>query len=360
MRDKKMNILCSVLILLVLLFAPLACEKSKQKDPKSLAGPIQSAPGTPNKIVERPGFIQLAGTFTPITTWRLVSSNAGRVLEIPVIEGQSIPKGNLLLKIEDEKLPFILERQHADLKDSEGKMEQYAQQSALEDSDSAAEVTNVIPSPPPEERIYPELSGEEIDDSQLEGESPGLSLLQKYARVEREKAEAPPPPSPPPVQEPLRPPRAKPIDNLESRMRLEEARMGRVKAEIALTEKQINDNVIYSILDGMITKLSVREGQSIKPDDLLAEVTQLDPIELKVLVPKDKVDKIEKGMEAQVSIQDLPGQSISGEVSFLGVELDKDHQLEVRIRIANPNLKIKADTKGTAEIAMKPASVSKP
>jgi RND family efflux transporter MFP subunit len=58
-------------------------------------------------------------------------------------------------------------------------------------------------------------------------------------------------------------------------------------------------------------------------------------------------------MEVKVTAPDLPGQSFKGEISFIGAELDQDRKsVEVRVRAANPNLKVKVGMDGVSEMGV--------
>jgi len=339
----------SCLIRVVIIFFLLSFSSACGKPSKNPISPVTQ----PHSSWNEQDFLKgknlnqqnLAGIFIPSQTWRVMSGNSGRIQELPVIEGQYLLKGTLLLKIEDEKFPLVLERQRSALKEMEGNVERDTR--LLEGHDEST----ATPSPlGPEESPTPftgDIMNEMVEEEesgnapQDQAESPGLSLLAKVNRIERKQTRI------------LRAKVARDTEFLDNQLKLEEAQVNRIKAEIALTEKQISETVINSILDGVVSKLSVTEGAPVKPNDLLAEVQQVDPIELKLNFPVEKLGQIEKGMKAKVSLEDLPGQELSGEISYLGAELNPEGQLEVRIRVPNPNLKIKAGMKGSAEIIPK-------
>ncbi len=334
---------------------------------------------------EIPDVIEIKGVFTPIQRMQVKSEFSGRVQTLSVIEGQSIVTGDALLKIEDEKLPLLLDRQRAELREAEAQQEldtRLASAGAAPGEDGDEEENNVEESPgetpaprtpgvvEPEEPPVPQLpeaavplplapqdaggtapeygaeremvTGEEDLVGEERRSMAGIrSRMRANRTLARRTAAARP---------------TAPLENpevTESRLSLDQARVDRLKADIAITERQLAGSTLSSPNDGFVNKVAITEGGLVKPDDLLVEIVQVDPIELVLKMPKDQIDKLEKSLEVKVNVPDLPGQSFKGEISFIGAELDADKKsVEVRVRVANPNLKIKVGMEGIAEIAV--------
>lgn len=139
----------------------------------------------------------------------------------------------------------------------------------------------------------------------------------------------------------------------ESLLSLDQAKVDRMKAELALTERQLAERSISSPIGGLVEKVTVKEDSTVEPDEPLIEIVQVDPIELILKIPKEQIDKIERGLEVTVSLADQPEKLFYGEISFIGTQLDADKKMvEVRTRIANSDFQIKPGMEGTAEIAV--------
>ena len=162
----------------------------------------------------------------------------------------------------------------------------------------------------------------------------------------------PPPEASPAVAE-ISPAQEQAANLKENQQSLDQARIDRIKADIAITESQLASRTYLSPIEGLVQTVTGHEGEVVKPDDPIVELIQVDPIELTLKVPVEKISMLERGTEADVNVADLPGQSFRGEVSFIGAKLEDDMKsVEVRVRVANPDLTIKPGMEGTAQITV--------
>jgi len=385
------------ILLLAVLVHP-GCDKMRKK--KGIPNPgdkVYSVSAAQVKTQSIPDSIDITGVFTPVQRLTLKSEFAGHIQALSVIEGQNIQTGDAILKIEDEKLPFVLDQKRAEQKEAEAQLEldsKIAGGSApgavgdigdddlnadeeppseppaiqgLNDvgseggeevppppaSPNASAPPNPAPFEPPQPAVPPIAAinnpdNNTVPDEELSDESKAFNARARLRqnRLQRRLAAIAGRPAP----------SASPNDNpevAESRGNLTQARIERIKAEVAFVEKQLSGSTLSSPLDGFVSKVAVNEGSLVKPDDLLVEIVQVDPIELTVKIPKNQIEKIEKSLEVKVTVDDLPGQSFKGEISYIGAELDADKKsVEIRIRVANPNLKIKVGMEGVAEIGV--------
>ncbi len=361
--------------------------------------------------------IKIKGVFAPTQRVQIKSEFTGRIQELSVIDGQSIAKGGALLKFEEEELPSVLESQRAALKvaeDQQALETRWAEVGAPEELGEEVEeleeaqavvasrlLTPIERSPPwippsgywvpvpglpkdaggvwpkmevvrddaaisqdPEDAggIWPDYGPRKrvIGDeyfSVVERGYPG-DRMSSLAGVNRSIAR------PLTVTQALAP--AEQIQVMESRLSLEpsakvtenllslgQAKVDRIKAEMAITEGQLAERSLSSPIDGFVEKVAVKEDGLVTAGDLLVEIIRVDPIDLILKAPKNRVDKLEVGLEVTVSLSGEAGPSLNGEISFIGAELDADKKsIEVRVRMANPDFKIKVGMEGLAEIAV--------
>lgn len=353
--------------LTLLLLGPLAMACGKMGKKKNLPGPNDKVYTVSSATVlsrEIPDVVEIKGTFTAVQRLTVKSEFTGKVQALSVIEGQNVITGDALLKIEDDKLPYVLDRQRAELKEGEAQLEISGRgnlggpaEDALEENTNEEEVFEPPQVPPPQEinenlnNPVPESSpGAEPPAEANENEpSPGPDKRAAFLRnrfanrnafggLRRPAAVAPKP--------------AQNLEQQENRQALDQAHVDRLKAEIALTEKQIGSGTVQSPMDGFVAKVSVAEGSLVQPNDVLIEILDVNPIELTLKVPKDQIAQINKSLEVKVTSTDLPGQSFEGQISFIGAEVDPQTKtLEVRIRIPNPDGKIKINMEGMAHMA---------
>lgn len=391
------------LVFLVLISAvfPSCGKLGKKKTVPSPSDKVHTVSTVKVQSQTVPDVIDLKGVFNASQRVVLKSDFTGRVQALSVIEGQTVATGDAISKIDDDKLTYVLDRQRAELKEAEAQLElnnRLSPGAGSDDDDGDdtapevdedegpaeapqfpsllgnAEPEAVPPEGAPTERAFEQPGASPVPGQpfELPPQAPGTAGQPSVAELTSdgqdilEEAK-----SPAALRARLRQSRlaarrlaatqqAKPAtpaqenaDVQESRVGLDQARIDRLKAEIALTEKQLTGSTLSSPIDGFVTKVPVTEGALVKPDDILVEILQVDPIELTVKVPKEQIEKLDKSMEVKVTVPDLNGQSFPGEISFIGAELDQDKKsVEVRVRVANPNLKIKVGMEGVAEIGI--------
>lgn len=332
---------------------------------KSVPGPkdtIYSVSVTQAVEKEIPDTIRLDGRFIPLNRLEVKSDFTGKVQALSVEEGQNVLTGDVLLKIEDEKLPWVLDRQRAELREAEAQAELDAQGISEESRGDAYEESPVEEEYPEEEYEEEEpveepALGEEEPQEEYAEEEGGeetpfarLARLRRNARRARQAALA----RRRQVQQQQQQTQAQESREVyEDRATLNQAKMDRIRAELALTEKQMEGSTLTTSVDGFVRKISVTEGSLVKPGDMLLEIITVDPIDLSIKTPKRDIGKIDKQMKVQVAIPDLGGKIYNGEISFIGAELDEDQKsVEVRVRVDNRDLKIKVGMEGIANMAV--------
>ncbi|MFO1463475.1 MAG: efflux RND transporter periplasmic adaptor subunit [bacterium] len=341
---------CTVLVGLALL---PACGKGRKKEipgPNDKVFKVSTAEVQSRDI---PDGIDLPGTFTPSQRLLIKSDFTGKVQALAVIEGQQVAVGDALLKIEDEKLPYVLDRQRAELREAEAQLELDSKAAGATPEENAeatfeASMMEQPPIPneenpenPPEANLAPgQATPEATENTPFPVTIPRPFPFRNQAR----KGILPVRPAPAPQQNP---------EASENRIGLDQAKIDRIKAEIALSEKQLAGSTILATVDGFVSKVNIAEGSSVKPDDPLLEIVKTNPIELTVAIPKSDVGRLNKSMDAKVSVTDLGQETLDGEISFIGAELDATKKtLELRVRVANPELRIKAGMEGIAHLAI--------
>ncbi len=122
-----------------------------------------------------------------------------------------------------------------------------------------------------------------------------------------------------------------------SRQRL--AALGVTSGEIKRLEKErtVKQRVrIYAKADGVISHLGIREGAYITPSTQVMSIANLKQVWVLAEVFESQVAWIEKGQQAEVELDYLPGKTWTGTVDYLYPELDpKTRTLSVRLRFDN-------------------------
>ena len=114
----------------------------------------------------------------------------------------------------------------------------------------------------------------------------------------------------------------------------------------------INRDSLLSIrapFSGMITTRNVELGALIQSGinntnaAALFEIMDMEIIRLTIALPETEVDNISKGMRAEISFTELPGEQFSAQVSRMANAIDnRNKTMQVQLDIPNRNGKIKA------------------
>lgn len=134
------------------------------------------------------------------------------------------------------------------------------------------------------------------------------------------------------------------LQNIESLAEAARARLrllGMTKAEIdnvTRTGQATTRIGIYSPATGIVAELGVREGEQLVSGSSLMQIVDLSKVWLIAEVPERDAGLIKIGAKAEVDLQSRPGQSVTGEVSYLYPTLDETTRT-LRVRIELPNSK---------------------
>ena len=99
---------------------------------------------------------------------------------------------------------------------------------------------------------------------------------------------------------------------------------------------------VYAKQDGIIAKLSIREGMFVTPQKLVMSLADLSSVWLLAEVFETQVDWVRVGQSAEVTLSYLPGREWQGVVEYIYPSLDpKTRTLKVRLRFENEDESLK-------------------
>jgi len=119
--------------------------------------------------------------------------------------------------------------------------------------------------------------------------------------------------------------------------------------------RQVQETVpLLAPIDGIVTKMGLREGMYVKPDMELFTISDVASVWVQVDVFEHQLDQVRIGNPAEIKIPALPGRVWQGTVDYVYPELDpKTRTLQVRLRFKNPdgilkpNMFVHANIRGT-------------
>ncbi len=314
-------------VLVVLLPSLPACKsKDKKTSPKS-GEKIYPVSVTPVVNLELPDAREVKGLFVPSDKLDVKSELEGKVLNVAVNEGQNVTMGELLATINPETLQLLLEKEKAELKEVELKLENPTP-------------SNVREVKRPEGPRTPENPQAPVVNPTPEAEA---------AQAETQKAENTKPEN---AEEEASAKTVGPERN-ETQIRVDEATLDRLKTSIAFTEKKLEFTNITSGISGMVAHKNITDGSVVALGEILFQVVRIDPILFSMSVDKQTVLSLKKEQRLDVMSEDMPGYDLTGDIVYISPEADtQSHRYEVRISLPNTQQKIKAGMAGKAFIPL--------
>lgn len=133
------------------------------------------------------------------------------------------------------------------------------------------------------------------------------------------------------------------------------ARLDEAEAEARRLDDRIEKYTIYAPFDGFVVAEHTEVGAWIKEGDLIAEVVQLDPAEVRAFVPEAYISRVQVGGEALVRSDALSlaaGElGMSGRISgIIGETASSSRTFPVKIQVPNPEYRLKSGMLAQVEL----------
>ena len=286
-----------------------------------IASQRESAVDVRTEVIERRDLVSLvtaSGIIQPKRKVDISADVSGRVVELAVVEGQTVDEGDFLLRIDPTAFEAAVRRSEA----------MVAQAQAQE----AQARANLLQATSAAERAERLAGGDRlISQQELE-----------QARTQQQVSEA----------------------------QFQAARYGVSQATASLNEAQeaLRKTTIVSPMPGRVTRLNIEEGETAvvgtmnNPGSLLLTVADLGEMEAAVKVDETDVPHISFGDSAVVRIDAFPDQTFSGRVTQIANsaitgqgtaaagQQNQSVDFEVEITLNDPPAELRPDLSATAEI----------
>jgi len=260
--------------------------------------------------------VTASGKIEPVRKVDISADISGRVVQVLVEEGQTVQRGDLLIRIDPSAFQANVRRAEASVSQARAREAQARSQlaqtrTALERAEQLSTGDQLI-------------SRAELDQ----------------ARTQAQVAEG----------------------------ELQAARFGVSQAEAALSEArdQLSKTTIAAPMAGRVTRLNIEEGETAvvgtmnNPGSLLLTIADLSTMQATVKVDETDVPGISVGDSASVRIDAFPGQHFSGRVARIGnssiqptagtAGSEESVDYEVEITLDQPPAELRPDLSATAEI----------
>lgn len=143
---------------------------------------------------------------------------------------------------------------------------------------------------------------------------------------------------------------------------LAKGRYDQALAQVELAKKKVLDCTLKATSDGFLTKISVDVGELVNMGAVVAKVTDLSEMTLKIFVKETDLGLIKLNQQVDVSVDSFPDSSMTGRIIFISNSAEftpkniqsKDDRVklvfEVKLLLDNPHQKLKAGMIGDVTI----------
>ncbi len=123
-------------------------------------------------------------------------------------------------------------------------------------------------------------------------------------------------------------------------------RIEQAAAQVAVSEQTVEGlrdrEAKYTIrcpFDGYVSAELTETGAWVNQGDLVAEVVEIDPVEVEVFVPQTNIRFVHTGMEVEVVVEALDGEVFTGSVDqIIPVADERSRTFPVRVLVPNPKV----------------------
>ncbi|BAH43864.1 putative efflux system [Brevibacillus brevis NBRC 100599] len=126
------------------------------------------------------------------------------------------------------------------------------------------------------------------------------------------------------------------VNTADKNGRVTQASVQQGQVEVDISRNALENTLIKSTIDGIVTDIQVQEGDTINPQKPVATVINLDPMIVKVNVSEKSLASFKKG--TQLNLQ-VPSQNIkvNGSITYVGLKAaDQSKLFPVEIEVPNP------------------------
>lgn len=232
---------------------------------------VETAPVTRRAVFR--SSVSASGEIVAARYADLGSSVMGRLVELPVAEGDRVRRGQVVARIDSVPAASDTAAVQAQVRTAEA--EAAAARSQAEQTGRAL-------------RRGRELSGQGLlPQADLDALSAAASAAERQAQAARE-------------------------------------RIDQARAQLARARDLLRKTDIVSPLDGVVTRLPVRAGEMVvigiqnMPGTTLMTISDLEELNGEVKVPEAEILRVKRGQSAMVSLEALPGRRFEGQVVEVG------------------------------------------
>ena len=272
---------------------------------------VQTAKVTRQKIVQK---VSANGKIEPKTKVEISADVSGKIEKLPIVEGQWVNKGTLLVSLARERYLAAVESAVAAVSSAEANASLVAENKTRTENEYKRSKQMVA--------------------SGLESQS---SFEAKQAEYQVEVA----------------------------RYKSAQDQVAQSRAALKQARDDLSKTTIYAPMSGTVSALDKEAGEialgSQFQKDVILTVADLSAMEAQVNVDENDINSIALGQEAEIQVDALPGQPLKGVVSEIGSSAisqgqgttEQKTEFEIKITILNPPASLRPGMTASADITTK-------
>jgi multidrug efflux pump subunit AcrA (membrane-fusion protein) len=110
------------------------------------------------------------------------------------------------------------------------------------------------------------------------------------------------------------------------------------EANVSLYQSQLNDNYIYSPIDGRITDINVKKGETVSPSESIIDLLSIEPFQIKVDIYEQDIINVNSGNLVKINLVAFPKETFEGKVLTIDpAEKIVDNVVYYQVTIEFPN-----------------------
>jgi HlyD family secretion protein len=306
MKKKRVLIAAGVVLLIALVGGMVAMNSRGKKAPE-----VQTSKVVRQKIVQK---VNATGKIQPKTKVDISADVSAKIIKLPVVEGQWVNKGALLVALDRERYSAAVENAEAGV--------------------SSAQANAALVSENMNRAKHDYERSKQLVATNLESQAAFEAKQAEYqVEVSRHKSA---------------------LDQVSQ-----------AKAALKQARDDLSKTTIYAPMAGQISALNKEQGEialgSQFQKDVILTVADLTAMEAQVKVDENDIMSIALGQPAEIEVDALPGQTLHGTVSEIGSSAiasgagttDQKTEFEIKVAITNPPPTLRPGMTASANIITK-------
>jgi multidrug efflux pump subunit AcrA (membrane-fusion protein) len=286
------------------------CNRKPVVEAKKDTAPIRvQVAAVQSRQVQR--VVESVGTLYPFDETIVAAEVEGRVLEVVADLGDSVSKGQPLVRISDEEQKYVVAQNEAQLQMAMERLGLTSEKDRLQDVRETSDVRRAQADLTEAEQRYKRLRS--LVDQGIGSQQELDQASQRYKAAQAAYDQA--------------------VNNVRNVLR----EVDRSRASLDLQRKKLRDTTVYAPFAGRVKERQVTPGSFVRPNTPLMTLVKIDPIRLRLEVPERMAPWVREGQIAQVMVEAFGDREFRGRVWRISPTVDQSKRtFIVEALIDNP------------------------